>query len=581
MMSLVSPTPRAREQKSRSISRTYSSRRYRYEPELSSTNSFNGGHQSLLATSPSTEGVFETMVMATETDRKASVMNNKLCVNGRQRSSRSLLGRHKDSNSSMNRSLLLRSHSMYRHPSFRGNTGPGSAGNKSQPVGEQTPSEGKWKTMSGKVASSVCSIPVKKLFFGVIIMSLVTLSWVGATHLLKSTYTDLHREILFNLTNHTWEASTNFTKLNHLHYAFDAPLFTTWFCSMGTIFFLPFYLCCQMCCRGNPVVRQPSNGNLARDANLSGANSKHRANGLAISGPGNGNVNIHTSSVAQGAKKVGVTIILKESVRSLREKGFTFGKFVGRCCLFSLLWMLTNYFYICSLRILGCTEVMALFATNVCFIYLLSWVILHEQFVGIRIVAVILGNTGIALLAYMDGINQSPTLGAVALAAAASAGLAIYKVLFKRVMGEVSFCQVAIFFSMIGLCTTLLFWPLVLTLAFTGLDCFLVSNLLANFGIVVTYETFITLGLVLAVPICAALDTHWYGAQFAGMKLAGIIVICLGFVIVLFPSNWPNCIHSLIRLGRRGQKKKEMGRKPPPDLRTGHLGSRLRSPSGR
>jgi hypothetical protein len=45
-----------------------------------------------------------------------------------------------------------------------------------------------------------------------------------------------------------------------------------------------------------------------------------------------------------------------------------------------------------------------------------------------KIVAVILCNTGIALLAYMDGITRSPTLGGVVLAAAASAGSAVYKV---------------------------------------------------------------------------------------------------------------------------------------------------------
>lgn len=46
----------------------------------------------------------------------------------------------------------------------------------------------------------------------------------------------------------------------------------------------------------------------------------------------------------------------------------------------------------------------------------------------LQIVAVILCNTGIALLAYMDGITRSPTLGGVVLAAAASAGSAVYKV---------------------------------------------------------------------------------------------------------------------------------------------------------
>jgi hypothetical protein len=38
-----------------------------------------------------------------------------------------------------------------------------------------------------------------------------------------------------------------------------------------------------------------------------------------------------------------------------------------------------------SLNILHTTESMVLFATNVACVYLLSWVILHEQFVGIRV----------------------------------------------------------------------------------------------------------------------------------------------------------------------------------------------------
>lgn len=45
-----------------------------------------------------------------------------------------------------------------------------------------------------------------------------------------------------------------------------------------------------------------------------------------------------------------------------------------------------------------------------------------------QIVAAILCDTGIALLAYMDGITGSSTLGGVVLAACAAAGFAIFKV---------------------------------------------------------------------------------------------------------------------------------------------------------
>ena len=63
-----------------------------------------------------------------------------------------------------------------------------------------------------------------------------------------------------------------------------------------------------------------------------------------------------------------------------------------------------------------------------------------------QIVAVILCNTGIALLAYMDGVTGTPTLGGVVLAAAAAAGFAVHKVLFRRVMGDaLTFCQASPF----------------------------------------------------------------------------------------------------------------------------------------
>ncbi|XP_047497120.1 putative thiamine transporter SLC35F3 [Penaeus chinensis] len=157
---------------------------------------------------------------------------------------------------------------------------------------------------------------------------------------------------------------------------FDAPFFTTWFCTTWTGLFFPMYLASHLCFK--------------RD-------------------------------------KSSLKVTLKAIAQNFRDRGVTFGKFMTRCCLFCLLWVVTNYMYVYSLRILDCTDVMALYSAHVSFVYLLSWVILHDQFVGVRIVAVILCNTGIALLAYMDGITKTKTLGGVVLAAAAAAGSAVYK----------------------------------------------------------------------------------------------------------------------------------------------------------
>ncbi|XP_067208897.1 solute carrier family 35 member F3 isoform X3 [Linepithema humile] len=358
--------------------------------------------------------------------------------------------------------------------------------------------------------SSFCAKSAKKIYFGICVTLCVTASWVGATHCIKYLYFHKSDEILQTIAS----ANSSSNGLHHQHIIppYNAPFFTTWFCTNWEVLYFPVYFICR----------------------------------------------------AVRTKCVTPSEIIAESFRGFRDKGFTGGRFLIRCSLFCALWVITNYLYILSLRILLSTDVMALFATNVSCVYLLSWVILHEQFVGVRIVAVILCNTGIALLAYMDGITGSPTLGGVVLATAAAAGSAVYKVLFKKVIGETTFGQMSLFFSLIGLCNATLLWPVCLTLYFSGVETMywarfpwaallsasilhLVANMIGNFSIAFTYDLFITLGLITAVPVSAALDIIFYGACFVGMKLAGLIFIAVGFFLVMFPDNWPDYITKILR----------------------------------
>jgi len=43
-------------------------------------------------------------------------------------------------------------------------------------------------------------------------------------------------------------------------------------------------------------------------------------------------------------------------------------------------------------------------------------------------------------------------------------------------------------------------------------------------------------------------DISLHEAKFEGMKLSGIILVSCGFIMVLFPENWPDFIHFIIRL---------------------------------
>lgn len=383
-----------------------------------------------------------------------------------------------------------------------------------------------------------CSKRLRKLLLGVWVSVAMAASWVGATHFIKRTF--LYRESEGgNIT-----IVSPYAKATTKDTMYDAPFFTTWFCTLWSGIFFPMYLVVRCtCCR---------------------------------------------------YEKMSFKSICSDSVRTFQEKGLSFGKVFCRVAIFCALWVVTNYMYVQALRVLDATDVMALYSSSISFFYLLSWVILHEQFVGVRIVAVILCNTGIALLAYMDGLTRAPTLGGVILAAASSAGSAVYKVLFKKVIGDASYGQVALFFSLISAFNTLLLWPLLVLFYFASLEVIrwphipwcdlmaaagltLASNLIGNFGVAVTYETFITLGLIIAVPVSAAVDTRLYQVKFEGMKLAGIILISIGFLLVLFPENWPDYITRLLRWRRTHHAHDDP---PRTDTCTGGARSRLRSPSG-
>ncbi|XP_022209631.1 uncharacterized protein LOC111065648 isoform X6 [Drosophila obscura] len=396
---------------------------------------------------------------------------------------------------------------------------------------------------------SCCSELARKMYFGVCVTILMTASWVGATHCIKYMYK--YRAPYDDVLNDDQDTSSSRAELSaeleeimaisdsSLHHVedatemfnipprqpvyFSAPFFAAWFFTNFSLLFFPIYIL--------------------------GLVSTRKCDKLSE--------------------------VLGDVLRGFRERGFTVGRFLNRCLSFCILWLVTTYLYTLSLNVLYATDALALFATNVACVYLLSWVILHEQFVGVRIVAIILCDTGIALLAYMDGITESRTLSGVVLATLAGAGYAVFRVMFRKVMGDPPVGQIAFIFTALGFLNALLLWPVVLALYLTGTESLtsesipwnllfaaslllLVFHVLMQFSAAVTYNMFVTLGLITAVPVSGALDVILYSANFAGMKLAGVILIGIGFFLVMFPENWPDYItrllRSIIMLGHNARK---------------------------
>ncbi|TSQ46666.1 Solute carrier family 35 member F4 [Bagarius yarrelli] len=245
----------------------------------------------------------------------------------------------------------------------------------------------------------------------------------------------------------------------------------------------------------------------------------------------------------------------RECSRLFGEEGMTLRLFLKRTAPFSILWTLTNYLYVLALRKLTATDVSALYCCHKAFVFLLSWIVLKDRFMGVRIVAAIMAITGIVMMAYADGFHGDSIIG-VALAVGSASTSALYKVLFKMFLGSANLGEVAHFFSTMGFFNLIFISLVPVILYFTRVEhwgslsslqwgylcgvagLWLVFNILVNVGVVLTYPILISIGTLLSVPGNAAIDVLKHEVIFSVVRLAATCIICVGFLLLLLPEEW-------------------------------------------
>ncbi|XP_077438330.1 solute carrier family 35 member F3 isoform X1 [Vanacampus margaritifer] len=316
----------------------------------------------------------------------------------------------------------------------------------------------------------------------------------------------------------SWAGSTQLAKLTFKH--FDAPFTLTWFATTWNCLFFPLYYVGHLC----------------------------------------------KSPERQTARQR-----LRECCRFFGDDGLTPKVFFTKVAPFGLLWILTNYLYLQALRKINTTDVSALFCCNKAFVFLLSWIVLRDRFMGVRIVAAILAIAGIVMMTYADGFHSHSVIGITLVVTSASMS-ALYKVLFKMVLGSAKFGEAALFLSIVGGANFVFISIVPIVLYFTrveyiewpgdipwgylcGVAALLFAfNILVNFGIAITYPTFISLGIVLSVPVNAMVDFYTCEINFNTVRLIAVSIICLGFLMLLLPEDWDQCI---IRLSTKLRKRDE------------------------
>ncbi|KAK3777961.1 hypothetical protein RRG08_018282 [Elysia crispata] len=268
--------------------------------------------------------------------------------------------------------------------------------------------------------------------------------------------------------------------------------------------------------------------------------------------------------------------ILRECIHIYRGNDeFSWVAFLWKTLLFCFVMALTLYTYFRALFKLSAADCTALFAAHHSFVYLMSWIVLFEKFVAMRIFAMIFSITGIVLFAYVDGFG-SPAMFGVVMGVAASSGGAVYGVLYKKFIGVATPVQAFFFLSNIGLFSLLLLWPIWLLLFLFGVEdvtwanipfslvlpstlLYVVYMVTRESVVLLTYPVFLGLGLVLAVPLCALGDTVWKHRVFSGMKIAALVLITIGVLLILLPENWHDFICRRLRSKRQETEDAALG----------------------
>ncbi|CAK6951650.1 putative thiamine transporter SLC35F3 isoform X1 [Scomber scombrus] len=337
----------------------------------------------------------------------------------------------------------------------------------------------------------ITTVQVQKALWGVAMVMCVCSSWAGSTQLAKLTFKQ-----------------------------FDAPFTLTWFATTWNCLFFPLYYIGHLC--KSPERQTP----------------RQR---------------------------------FRECCRFFGDDGLTPKVFFTKVAPFGLLWILTNYLYLQALRKINTTDVSALFCCNKAFVFLLSWIVLRDRFMGVRIVAAILAIAGIVMMTYADGFHSHSVIGITLVVASASMS-ALYKVLFKMVLGSAKFGEAALFLSIVGSANFIFVSFVPIILYFTHVEyigspqdipwaylcgvagLLFAFNVLVNFGIAITYPTLISLGIVLSVPVNAMVDLYTCEINFNTVRLIAVFIICLGFLMLLLPEDWDQCI---IQLSTKLRKRDE------------------------
>ncbi|CAG9531637.1 unnamed protein product [Cercopithifilaria johnstoni] len=249
-----------------------------------------------------------------------------------------------------------------------------------------------------------------------------------------------------------------------------------------------------------------------------------------------------------------------------RGKDSWIGSYFMRTILFLIFWLIANYSYSQSLGHISASATSTIMSSNTAMVVIFGWFILNDQFIPFRLISVAAAIIGVIIIS-LDKEFVGNIFG-ISLSLLSALSAALYKVLFKKVIGDATIGQVSLFMSGLGLLNASLNSLPMITLLINGIETFTWSNVpwfpllgvaflslwfnfLINFGIALLHPLVISIGMLFGIPISATIDIVFRHMNATPYFIIGALLILFSCAIIAIP---PESFHCTIKM-KKGKKE--------------------------
>ncbi|EGT46643.1 hypothetical protein CAEBREN_30426, partial [Caenorhabditis brenneri] len=249
--------------------------------------------------------------------------------------------------------------------------------------------------------------------------------------------------------------------------------------------------------------------------------------------------------------KRSINEIAGETFRTFgKKKGFSIRNLFIYVTPFLVFWVGANYPYVRALLLITPSVATSISACNAAFVYILAIFLLGDTINIFKIFSVVLAIGGVVVIS-LDNEMRIEWLGI--LCAFLSAFMAaVYKVSFKKIIGNASLGDVSLFMTCLGFLNLTINWIPALVLALTGVETLkfayapwgpmvgaallsMAFNFTINFGIALLNPLVISVGMLCGIPLNTVIDILFRGLETTTLFIVGTCLIILSFLLIIIP----------------------------------------------